>query len=103
MPEKEIVKRVVVLPIKCSTVRRLDARLSWLNDRLLEAAICAFVGWSITLTYRYMIAPESFTSGDSVYLLTSWAGCLIAAVLLLDYIVKRIPNLECIKDEPEDQ
>jgi len=99
---EEIKRRVVVFPIKCSTVRRLDDKLNWLSYRLFIIAWFAGAAWSVTMNY-YAVSVRFISNAEVPALLMSWVLLAGSAIALFIYITDHFPVIECIKDEPEDK
>ena len=89
------VRKEIILPIKCSTVKRLHADLNQIVDAELIALATVFVLWSVTLWWRAVAAPRSFDGP----LIALWSTVLGGVAIIK--IHPLIPTITCIKDEEE--
>ena len=97
----------ITLPIKCSTVKIVDTLLNRIVDKEFIIAVCGFIGWSITLNYRFVVAEYSFYPDfewAAVQIVASWLGLFVMAFLAVvedvPYrIYSSLPSLACIKDD----
>jgi hypothetical protein len=97
--------RVITLPIKCSTIKKVSSILECIID--IEFVICAiaFIAWEVTFWYRIAVAPYSFYpnySDATFYCLVNVAGLIVASYFCVDWAIANFPRLECIKDEKEE-
>lgn len=99
----------IVLPIKCSTVKRLHKCLWTVIRSLIYIASALSIGWSASVIARFIIAPYSYYPDYNgaaciiiLALLTAIVWCIIAVIWVCDIILPRIPTITCIKDTEEE-
>jgi hypothetical protein len=103
--------RNITLPIKCSTVKKLDSRLGDIVTWEILITGVAGLLWSITFWmyihgYRYNVFNQScpiYVTGEEVILLILAAlWIIVAPFVLLHLYSEYLPTFDCIKDEVEE-
>jgi hypothetical protein len=95
--------RTITLPIKCSTVKKLDNVLFWiLVGEVVTIALSSIPTW-ICLSHVGSEYPGDFIF---VYLIVSmlcFMAVCVVAIKSLPELLQKLPKFDCIKDEGDEK
>jgi hypothetical protein len=110
----------MLLPIYCSTVKRLDNKLTKLIAYELKGIVFVYFIWS--LTFLYVVHNQSFFDLNDrlnnlgmlvLLIIISYSSLIFYCIIFcndylylffdfIKYLWNLLPSLECIKDEDEN-
>jgi hypothetical protein len=94
----------ITLPIKCSTVKKVDDALWYILHALFGAYAGLFIPAAIYITTVYGYDADFMDIGfiNTATLVLSVLSCMLlcfAIAINIDDIIQMLPSLACIKDD----